>query len=276
MPESLETAKNDGERWRFLLQKAADACPEKATLIDSQLAEWLQRQFGVQTLREYQFFFRDASDATAEEPAADGVWSLSSLSDDETIARLATGVKRFKLPDDQNYLKFYEKVYENGAPAQKYQAGLALASEYQNRRQYEKAAEFYQALIPYEAAKKERAQTATNAYAQITGNWGAFDPMESKAAGRETSLVWKFRNAQSVAFTVREVNVPLLLADIKAYLAGFEGESLKSFDQGKISPEQIGVRLMNDSEAKGKDLGAKKAEWTTALEPAILIFTRQR
>ena len=268
VPESFETAKNDGERWRFLLQKAAEACPEKAALIDSQLAEWLQRQFGVQTLREYHFFFRDETDSSAEEPAADGVWSLETLAGDETIARLATGVKKFKLPDNQNYLKFYEKVYENGGPAQKYQAGLALASEYQNRRQFVTAAEYYKALIPYEATKKERTPTATNAYAQITGNWGAFAPMESKAAGRDTSLVWKFRNAQSVSFTVHEVNVPLLLADIKAYIQGFEGKSLKSFDQGKIEPEQIGWRLMNDSAAKGKYLGAKKAEWTTALEPA--------
>lgn len=268
VPESFETAKNDGERQRFLLQKAAESCPERALEIDWELAQRLQTVFGVQTLREYRFFFRDAANASAEEPAADGVWSLASLADDETIARLATGVKRFKLPLEQNYLKFYEKVYENGDEAQKYQARLALGSEYQNRRQYVKAAEYFKALIPYEAKKKKRAQTATHSYHQITGNWGAFDPVESKAAGGETSLVWKFRNASSVSFTVHEVNVSLLLADIKAYIQRFEGKSLKKFDHDKIEPEQIGFRLMNEDAAKGKYLGEKRAEWTTALSPA--------
>ena len=31
-----------------------------------------------------------------------GIWALDTLGEDETIAHLATGVKRFKLPDDQN------------------------------------------------------------------------------------------------------------------------------------------------------------------------------
>lgn len=267
VPESFETAQNDGQRWRFLLHKGAEACPKHACEIDLLLAEWLQRQFGVATLNDYHYFFRDETETDDATPAADGVWSLDTLSDDETIARLANGIKRFKLPDEQNYLKFYQNAYENGNPDQKYRAGLALANVYRNRRQYDKAAAVYKALIPYETEQKNRGRTAADAYRQITGNWGAFEPLRSKAAGSETSVTWKFRNARRTTFVVQEVRVPLLLDDIKAYLKKNEKAPIQKLDYDQLEPERIGWRLMNDEKAKGKYLGEKRAEWSVDLEP---------
>ena len=46
----------------------------------------------------------------AGEDAKTGTFALHTLGDDETIARLATGVKRFKVPDEFNWLKVYERI----------------------------------------------------------------------------------------------------------------------------------------------------------------------
>ena len=44
-----------------------------------------------------------------------GIFALPSLGEDETIARLATGIKRFKLPDEFNYIKIYQQVADDAA-----------------------------------------------------------------------------------------------------------------------------------------------------------------
>ena len=68
-----------------------------------------------------------------------GAYAVSSLKDTETIARLATGIKRFDLPDEFNYIKLWEQ-------ADTPQALSRLAMVYQDRRQLPKAAERWEAL----------------------------------------------------------------------------------------------------------------------------------
>ena len=69
-----------------------------------------------------------------------GTYALHTLSDDETIARLATGIKRFKVPDEFNWIKIYERVAGRGKSTWGEQARDALANEFEDRRQYVKAA----------------------------------------------------------------------------------------------------------------------------------------
>ena len=53
-------------------------------------------------------FGRMDSDDSKED--ASGTYAVNTLGEDETIARLATGIKRFKLPDEFNYIKIYQQV----------------------------------------------------------------------------------------------------------------------------------------------------------------------
>ena len=69
-----------------------------------------------------------------------GTYALHTLTDDETIARLATGIKRFKLPDEFNFLKIYTRVAGRGKSPYGEQSRDALAQDYEDRRQYVKAA----------------------------------------------------------------------------------------------------------------------------------------
>ena len=46
-------------------------------------------------------------------PSAVDPYALDTLTDDETIARLATGIKRFKLPDEFNPIKIYQAIADD-------------------------------------------------------------------------------------------------------------------------------------------------------------------
>jgi hypothetical protein len=77
----------DGERWRWSLMQMAELDPNRASEADINYANFLHSQFGVQTLGGM-FGQRD------EENPKDSPWNVRFLSEDETIARLATGPQR--------------------------------------------------------------------------------------------------------------------------------------------------------------------------------------
>ena len=66
----------------------------------------------------------------------------NTLEDDETIARLATGIKRFKLPDEFNPIKIYQAIADDPKTGQGEEALNALATIFENRRQLDRAAEY--------------------------------------------------------------------------------------------------------------------------------------
>ena len=268
VPESFEAAQNDGQRWRWAMERAKEG---NKYGVETQLADFLRNQFGAETLRDYAFFTGKSNREQAEESERrDGVFALHTLSDDETIARLASGVKRFTLPDEQNFLKMYADVYQNGTDFQKMNAGTRLAGVYLNRRQYEKAAEIYQNLKELEKKLNRTSgnRPAEEMYRQITGNWGAFDPTTSKAAGVQTTLSWRFRNGTKADFTARKIDMPKLLADVKAYLKELEKEKAPKWDRDRLEFVNIGSRLLDDPEMKKKYLIGEPIIWSVALEPA--------
>ena len=72
-------------------------------------AEFLSGQFDVQTMANVAH-----SPTTIKSDKKTGTFALHTLGDDETIARLATGIKRFKLPDEFNCIKIYERIAGRG------------------------------------------------------------------------------------------------------------------------------------------------------------------
>jgi len=111
--------------------------PQKKNAVRMQYANFLFNQFGVQTMAYYGWRFgRMQTDDTKDES---GTYALHTLGEDETIARLATGVKRFKLPDEFNFIKVYQKIVEEPQTGFAEQALVQLAGIFENRRQYPKA-----------------------------------------------------------------------------------------------------------------------------------------
>src|SRR5262249_23681707 len=109
VPKSYEDAKSDGQRWRWLLAQTVEDDAHRANETDLDFATFLHQQYGKQTLES--FGFEPRSDDRKNDT---GTYALHTLTDDETIARLATGVKRFTLPDEFNFIKVYERIAGRG------------------------------------------------------------------------------------------------------------------------------------------------------------------
>jgi uncharacterized protein YfaS (alpha-2-macroglobulin family) len=255
VPKTFEAAKNDGECWRWMLMQAAELDPGRKGETDTILADFMRGQLGVQTMAQYGRRF--GGDAKQD---ASGTYALHTLGDDETIARLATGVKRFKVPDEFNWIKIYERVAGRGKGPFGARARDGLAGEYENRRQYVKAAAAWKkAIEEYGPGDHNYRQLALD---QIVGNWGRFEPGEVRPAGTKATVDFRFRNGNKVSFEAHAIDVAKLLDDVKAYLKSNPGNTV---DWNKTNIANIGWRLVDGGDAKY--IGEKVAAWDMDLKP---------
>ncbi|NDH05758.1 alpha-2-macroglobulin, partial [bacterium] len=206
VPESFEKAANDGERWRSLLQEAAIADPSRKNISKMRLAQFLYQQFGVHTLAGYfPGFMEDTNKET-------GTYDLANLKDEETIARIASGIKRLTLPDEFNYLKIWHEVALDGKTIENENAADMIAIEYENRRQYPKAAEAWKKAIAKFGGKGNHNRSYK--LEQIVGNWGRFEPAHAQVSETKADIQFRFRNAKAISLEAIEINVPRLLTDV--------------------------------------------------------------
>ncbi|HSG72609.1 MAG TPA: alpha-2-macroglobulin, partial [Planctomycetaceae bacterium] len=145
LPESYEASISDGQRWRWLMKEIVGYTPGAKWEMQMQWANFLWTQFGVQTMGGYIAPRSEPSDDPDQNES--NPYAVGSLSDDETIARLATGIKRFSLPDEFNFIKLYREVIEAGKNSHDAAAYEQLAGVYTNRRQFPKAATVWRELI---------------------------------------------------------------------------------------------------------------------------------
>ncbi len=270
-PESFEAAKNDGERWRWCLDQIVENNPARLAETLRVRAEFSRAEFGEATLQDFSFFQRRQDSDETERTA--GILSLETLADDETIAKLATGIKRFKLGPDDHYIALYRKITEVGTDEQRISALWELARIYRSRRQHPRSAEIYRNLIAKDAAEvePERLQDWKDALSQIVDNWGRFEVTGNETRGLEADLRYVFRNGKKVEFTAREIKIEALLTDVKDYIRS----KPKQLDWQQIDIEGIGWRLLHGGDeshpaekVRDKYLGDEAARWSTELAPA--------
>ena len=270
-PESWETAETDGQRWRWLLEQAAENSPPMRNRVRRQFADFLWQQFGVQTMAEGRWrpFFDGAEDA--EDKDESGTYALHTLKETETIARLASGIKRFQLPDEFNFIKVYQAIAADAA--EKNQRSLAeealtqLSQLFENRRQYPTAARYWrQNIADFGAGQNNWKQHRLD---QIVGNWGMFEGTASQPAGKGATVEFRYRNGNRVKFDARAIKVNELLADVKAYLKSEPGR----IDGNKVQLGDIGYRLVHQDEQKY--LGEAVAAWELDLQPRENHFDRR-
>lgn len=275
-PKSWQAAKNDGERWRWQLEQAKALSRAVGLQARFTIADFSRAHFSVRTLRRYGSEFMALQDKASTD---DNPYALASLGDDETIARLATGIKRFKLPADYNYIAIYKELAEvevgklGGEEAKdlkglkalqerlkqlrrliggrdiKGDAMTALAQLYEDRRQYPKAAEWWE-------KDKETARVK-----QIRDNWCRIEPTEPKVAGEGASFELRFRNGRKVDFEARIVDQDRLLEKVKSYLKSRP----RRMDWRKTRINNIGWRIFHDNQTEL--LGDKVASWSLDVEP---------
>ncbi len=269
IPPSWEDAKNDGERWRWLLEKKSQWVSTPKQHISGQFsrAEFLQSQFGVQTLANYGWWF--GREAEQSEPSETGTFALHTLAENETIARLATGIQRFELPDDQNPIKIYQQVLKDlkqkPVPGYREIAVLALAKIFENRRQYDRAAEYWRQAMEGPNANR-RFQKRLD---QIVKNWGRFEGTATQPAGKGATVDFRFRNGKRVVFVAHKIKIRELLADVKKHLQS----DPKKFGWRQFQLENLGYRLVTQNQEKY--LGEEAARWNLNLEPRAKHFDRR-
>ncbi|WP_437225703.1 alpha-2-macroglobulin family protein [Planctomicrobium sp. SH661] len=267
IPESFDAAKTDGERWRWCLQQMAEFNPAMKNQSRYLFATFLHGQFGVQTLQQWGISLPRSSESS--KPDDEGTWSLPGLKDDETIARLANGVKRFSLPDEFNFIKIFKDIAgdANGSDQSYQQQSLdALASIFENRQQYPTAAKYWQASLQRFPQQPEGRKARLD---QIIKAWGQFEPVMSTAAGSGATVDFKFRNAKSVSFEAHRIKIPELIGDVQKYLETKPQE----LDWQKMQIGNIGYQLVNQNDRKY--LGEKVADWSLELQPRENHFDRR-
>ncbi|MCG3179041.1 MAG: hypothetical protein BIFFINMI_01372 [Phycisphaerae bacterium] len=267
LPKGWDAAANDGERWRWALMAASEADASQTGAVRYHFAQFLLNQFGVQTMNSYGWFFGRSAQPDPDRKDESGTWALHTLGEDETIAKLATGIRRFKLPDEFNFVKIFQQLADERNLGKGEDALTQLASIFENRRQYPKAADYWQRNIKEYGPgsnnwKKER-------LAQIVGNWGLFEPIVTQPAGEGAAVDFRFRNGKAVHFTASEIDVRKLLDDVKAYL----NKKPQQLDWKQTNIEQIGYRLVQDNQ---KQYVVKQvAEWDLDLKPLPDHFDRR-
>jgi uncharacterized protein YfaS (alpha-2-macroglobulin family) len=260
VPKSFDAARSDGERWRWALSQAAEFSTTKKNQAALQLADFLHGQFGVQTLAYYGRSFSDDDSLAAP-------FQVRTLTDDETLARLATGIKRVRLSDEFNFIKIYRQVANDGNRGEATRALQALASIYENRRQYPKAADARRELIRrYGRGPQEAWQKRLD---QIVGNWGRFEPTPTQPATAGRNIPFRFRNAKRLELEAHEIDIEKLFADLKAYLKSRP----KQLDWSKVDLGQIGYRLVDQNQTQY--LRERVAQWSLELEPRPEHLDRQ-
>ena len=266
LPAAWDSAASDGERWRWALHQITQLDPAGRSETELRFAEFLQQQFGAGTASQ-QPWAEPIQPAQADGNPDPQKSSLLTLKDSETQARLATGIKRFTLPDEFNFLTIARSIVDrNDATARR--ALELLIREHMDRTQYPRAAALLKELLELTPAKE--ADAVRQRISQIEGNWLQFLPAETQPAVGKASFDIRFRNGRHVRFSAVPVNVDLLLDDLRRYLASNPRQP--NFRQAQLS--DIGWRLL-EADAK-KYLTGKPIEWTVDLTPAAGHFDDTR
>lgn len=259
LPESFESATSDGQRWRYLLSQAEKIAQSAKS--DSKLeqvrkaainvrADFALSQFGVQTIAGINI--NPGNDSGDDKMSS--IFKLETLSDNETIARLATGIKRFTLPEDYSYIALYEQT-ENWR---------SLANIYLNRRQYVKSAQYWKKQMDADAGD----QYAKEMYAQIVIPWGRFTG-RLEQDGLQATFPFIFRNAKLASFTASSIKVEDLLSDAKNALRW----NPKNVNHSQLNLQNLAYRLVIENQTKYID--KQVLQWSEALEPEENHFDKQ-
>ncbi|HZZ71605.1 MAG TPA: MG2 domain-containing protein [Pirellulales bacterium] len=267
-PKSFEAAQSDGERWRWCLTEASEVAPSMLNEVRSRFADFCYQQFGAQTLVDYGAYFgRLDDDNEGAKKNESGPYALATLKDTEAIARLATGIKRFDLPDAFNFIKLYQQIIDDPQTGHAEAAADQLAQIFENRRQYAKAADYWRkAIRQFGPGQNHARQDQLN---QIVQNWGRFESASTEPAGQGATVEYRFRNGAKVHFEADEIKIQPLLEDVKGYLQG----NPPQLDWQKMNIADIGYRLVAENQSKYR--GAKAAAWDLPLEPRPNHYDRR-
>ncbi len=260
-PKSWVDATSDGERLRWVVEEWSKTNPHEAKFL---WANFLNEQFGVQTLANDRWFLRFQSNLShdTKKDSQSAIYAVHTLDDSETMARLASGVKRFKLADEFNPIHLFKQLLESHpGNANAYHQ---LFTIYTNRRQYSQAVDLCRARL----ARFPNDKGLQRNLDSIVQPRCRFDPVETQPAGTAASLGMVYRNAKKAKFTAHRVDLEKLLSDIKQFYRSTNPEKpsfggrRNQYPPDMRFPQQLFSKLKLDSYIK-----SQQAEWSLDLQP---------
>ncbi|MBA4030225.1 MAG: hypothetical protein C0478_04935, partial [Planctomyces sp.] len=254
IPASWDATKSDGERYRWLLDQQKKVQPSEVPRVDLEFAQFAQSQFDVITLRS-RGWFRLPDPADGDNAGA--ILTLDTLAANETVARLANGIRRFQLRDDYAFVPSFRQLADGPQGTIATQARTLLAQCFENRRQYPQAAAEWQALLKQDPTSK----LAQERLAQITGKWLSFEPARTQVSATQAKLGVRFRNGTKLSFTAEPINVAGLLDEVQRMLKA----NPKELNWSRMSIDQLGYTIVTEGDRKF--VGQPVAQWTHDVVP---------
>ncbi len=265
-PESWNTAKCDGERWRWAMDQVVTHVPERRSQIDLEWAGFLQSQFGVgaSAIGGPPVIHAAVEDADGEKPADADVWAAHKLPDTATIAKLTTGVKRFTLPEEFNHIVILKAVIAR-AGSEKRQALESLIGERMNRYQYPQVAELLREMLKLASPGDDKKNVQAR-IDQIVKNWMQIESTTMQPAGSGAKFDIRYRNGNKATFESRPIRIDELLTDVRKHIES----KPQQLDGAKLQIDNIGWMLIRNNEAKYLD--KSNAKWELDLAPPAEHF----
>ena len=251
VPESWEAARNDGERWRWVISEAVRLNPARRPRVEDQWARFLVQHYGVTTLSGFGWWSQQDPDE------AKGILQVHTLKENETIAKLASGVRRFELPEDYQFIPLLRRL--STGKMSNDSLGDLLVQILLNRRQYVSAGTELKRLI--ETHGRGGDGHRKKLLEQIESDWGRFVSAPMAQAGKRPKVDFIYRNARNVSLSLHELRIDLVIEDLYKHLES----NPRQIDHPTVNVAQIGNRLVNGSQEKY--LGEKVKDWKVVLEP---------
>ncbi|MDO4410060.1 MAG: alpha-2-macroglobulin family protein [Akkermansia sp.] len=277
IPDSWETAKNDGQRLRWLWQAARKANPELESRLVSDEIAWANR------------FFSYALLARRSEPIygpgnAGSVAGIdpSTLSTEQTVVEMNRAAKdkdRYRiitLPNDNNIFALFEKM---PAPTHDdfhhyFQSASLVLNEYIQRNQRQEAADFLKKIKPVctkllESTKDKKISeklndqlwqiNATLAYI-LEPNGEFVDDNRVLLANDQISIQFQYRNATSATISMQELDIRKWAETRENKLKNWSKKINKLFDTYPFTPSQLfsDITENNYKEYLGKKIDGGK------------------
>ncbi len=263
LPESWGDADSDGQRARYCLDQSSKH-EKYASEAQNRWAAFLESQFAVTTMQQYSWFGRVATDDNTSERL-----QLHTLKDNETIARLASGVERFTLPDEYSFIAIYKQLAEHPTASVAEAAMSKLHQIYLNRRQFVTAASWLEKSI--EQFEDPRG-TKANQLAAIREPRVALDSLAPVVANQENSVGAKFRNAERIKFQMQRVDVERLLRESREYYQAPRAQQRihsPSMPNSLFGRDEINGYLVGNAITWEKAVESPKNHWDTRDEFTI-------
>ncbi len=283
LPKTWKDAQTDGERWRWCLDQASQTGPETASHATYIFAEFLRGQFDVQTMANGGFSpfavrgrgIVEQNGAAGGGPTSDddtrkdesGPYAVSTLTEDDTIARLANGIKRFALPFEFNFIRLFQTLGDKDKSTWGEQSLNMLGQIFEDRQQYDRSLEFWKKSIAgFGAGPNNWKQLRVD---QIVGAWGQFDSLATAPAGKDATAYLLFRNGKHINFEAYEIDVKKVLADVKNYVRGKPGQ----LDWQALNIDNLGYRLVEQNQQQY--VIKQAAKWDMDLKPREKHFDKR-